>query len=51
MITDGPFLETKEYLMGFWVIDAQDLGAVLKIIPEASKACNAKIEIRPFEGE
>ncbi len=50
VITDGPFLETKEYLMGFWIIEAPDLDVVLKLVPEASKACNAKIEVRPFEG-
>jgi hypothetical protein len=48
MFTDGPFLESKEYLAGFWVIEAPDLDVALKLAAEGSKACNAKIEVRPF---
>lgn len=50
IVTDGPFVETKEYLGGFWVVEAPDLDAALKIATRASKACEAKIEIRPFDG-
>ena len=48
MFTDGPFLESKEYLVGFWIIEAPDLDVVLKLAAEGSKACNRKIEVRPF---
>ena len=48
LVTDGPFLESKEYLAGFWVIEAPDLDVALKLAAEASKACNRKIEVRPF---
>ena len=48
VFTDGPFVESKEYLAGFWVIDAPDLDAVLKLAAEGSKACNRKVEVRPF---
>jgi hypothetical protein len=48
MVTDGPFLESKEYLAGFWVIEAPDLDVALKLAAEGSKACNRKIEVRPF---
>jgi hypothetical protein len=48
MITDGPFLESKEYLAGFWVMEAADLDVALKLAAEGSKACNRKIEVRPF---
>jgi hypothetical protein len=48
MFTDGPFLESKEYLVGFWIIDAPDLDVALKLAAEGSKACNRKIEVRPF---
>lgn len=50
LVTDGPFVETKECLGGFWVIEAPDLDAALKIAARASKACEAKIEIRAFDG-
>jgi hypothetical protein len=48
MFTDGPFLESKEYLVGFWIIEAADLDAALKLATEGSKACNRKVEVRPF---
>jgi hypothetical protein len=48
LFTDGPFLESKEYLAGFWVIEAPDLDVALKLAAEGSKACNRKVEVRPF---
>src|SRR5580658_2721374 len=48
MFTDGPFLESKEYLAGFWVMEAADLDVALKLATEGSKACNRKIEVRPI---
>ena len=48
MVTDGPFLESKEYLAGFWIIEAADLDVALKLATEGSKACNRKVEVRPF---
>jgi hypothetical protein len=50
VVTDGPYLETKEALGGFWVIEAPDLDAALKLAAEGSKACRGKVEVRPFEG-
>jgi hypothetical protein len=49
MVTDGPFVESKEYLAGFWILEAADLDVVLKLATEASKACDRKIEVRPFQ--
>ena len=46
--TDGPFVESKEFLAGFWVIEAPDLDVALKLAAEGSKACNRKVEVRPF---
>ena len=48
VFTDGPFVESKEYLAGFWIIEAPDLDVALKLATEGSKACNRKIEVRPF---
>jgi len=48
MFTDGPFVETKEYIVGFWIIEAPDLDVALKLAAEGSKACNRKVEVRPF---
>jgi hypothetical protein len=48
MFTDGPFVESKEYLVGFWIIEAPDLDVALKLAAEGSKACNRKVEVRPI---
>ncbi len=48
LFTDGPFVESKEYLAGFWIIEAADLDVALKLAAEGSKACNRKVEVRPF---
>jgi hypothetical protein len=48
LFTDGPFVETKEHLAGFWIIEAADLDVALKLGTAGSKACNRKIEVRPF---
>ena len=50
VMTDGPYLETKEVIGGFWVIDAPDLDVALKLATEGSRACGGKVEVRPFEG-
>jgi hypothetical protein len=50
MVTDGPFLESKEYLAGFWIIEAPDLDVALNLAAQASTHCNRKVEIRPFVG-
>lgn len=47
--TDGPFAETKERLGGFWIIQAPDLDAALTLAGKASQACEAPVEVRPFQ--
>jgi len=51
VLTDGPFVESKEYLAGFWVIDAPDLDVALELATAGSKACNRKVEVRPLLSE
>jgi hypothetical protein len=48
LFTDGPFLESKEHLAGFWIMEAADLDVALKLAAEGSKACNRRVEVRPF---
>ncbi|EOD70233.1 YciI family protein [Amycolatopsis vancoresmycina] len=48
VFSDGPFVESKEYLAGFWVWEAPGLDVVLELAAEASKVCDRKIEVRPF---
>jgi hypothetical protein len=48
LVTDGPFVESKEYLAGFWIIEAADLDVALELAAEGSRHCNRKVEVRPF---
>jgi hypothetical protein len=48
IFSDGPFLESKEYIVGFWIMEAPDLDVVLKLATQGSKACNRKLEVRPI---
>jgi len=51
VFSDGPFVESKEYLAGFWIMEAPDLDVALKLAADGSKACNRKVEVRPLLGE
>lgn len=46
--TDGPFVESKEFIAGLWVIEAPDLETARKLASEGSKACNRRVELRPL---
>ena len=48
LITDGPYLETKEHVGGLWVLEAADLNEVLAWGRKAAVACRASVEVRPF---
>jgi hypothetical protein len=48
VVTDGPFVETKEHIAGFWIIEAPDLDVALELATGGSKACNRRVEVRPF---
>jgi hypothetical protein len=50
VITDGPYLETKEQLGGFWIIEAADLDEALALAARGSLACKNIVEVRPFQG-
>ncbi|MEI2778485.1 MAG: YciI family protein [Tetrasphaera sp.] len=51
VFTDGPYLEAKEHLGGFWVIEAPDLDVALALAAEGSRACRGAVEVRPFQTE
>ena len=48
IVTDGPYSEAKEFLGGFWVIEADDLDEALRWATEGSAACGGRVEVRPF---
>ena len=51
LTTDGPFAESKEQLGGFWIVTAPDLDAALALAAEGTVACQAPVEVRPFQDE
>ena len=48
VFSDGPFVESKEFLIGFWIVDAPDLDVALRLATGASSACHRKVEVRPL---
>jgi len=48
LITDGPYLETKEHIGGFWILEAADLNEALAWGRKGAIACRAPVEVRPF---
>ncbi len=51
LVTDGPYAETKEYLGGFWIIEAADLDEALDWARRGAIACQGDVEVRPFQDE
>jgi hypothetical protein len=48
LITDGPYLEAKEHIGGFWILEAADLDEALAWGRKAVVACRAPVEVREF---
>lgn len=48
IVTDGPYLETKEHIGGFWVLECANLDEALEWGRKAVIACRAPVEVRPF---
>jgi hypothetical protein len=51
LITDGPFVESKEHLGGFYIVEAEDLDAALVWAGKTTAIIGAPIEVRPFWDE
>jgi hypothetical protein len=47
-VTDGPYLEAKEYIGGFWILDCADMDEALTWAHKAVKACRTGVEVRAF---
>jgi len=47
-VSDGPFVESKEFVVGFWIIDVPSDEVARQLAAEGSRACNRKVELRPF---
>jgi hypothetical protein len=49
VITDGPYLETKEHIGGFWILEAADMDEARAWGRKAVIACRASVEVRAFQ--
>ena len=48
LTTDGPYLEAKEHIGGFWILEAADMDEALAWGRKAVIACRAPVEVRAF---
>jgi hypothetical protein len=48
VITDGPYLEAKEHVGGFWILEAADMDEALAWARKAVVACRVPVEVRAF---
>lgn len=48
IVTDGPYLETREHVGGLWVLEAADMDEALAWGRKAAVACRVPVEVRPF---
>jgi len=49
--SDGPYLEGKEHIGGFWIIDAPDEEAAMRWADKATVACQGAVEVRAFQND
>ena len=51
VFTDGPYLESKEFIAGFWIVEAADLEVARRLAAGGSRSCNRRVELRPIFSE
>jgi hypothetical protein len=49
VLTDGPFAEAKEYLGGFWIIQADNDDGAIEWTKQASRALRSRVEVRALQ--
>lgn len=48
LVSDGPFAETKEVIVGFVILECADLDEAIEVVRTHPMAYNGRIELRPF---
>jgi hypothetical protein len=48
IVTEGSLYSSPEHYSGFWIIEAEDRKTALELAAAGSKACNRKVELRPY---
>jgi hypothetical protein len=46
LLTDGPYLETKEHVGGLWILECADVDEVVAWARKGAKACRFPVEVR-----
>jgi hypothetical protein len=46
LLTDGPYLETKEHVGGLWILECADIDEVIAWARKGAKACRFPVEVR-----
>jgi hypothetical protein len=46
LVSDGPYLEAKEHIGGFWILETADMDAAVEWARKAAVACRAGVEVR-----
>lgn len=49
-VEERPLSDSREYVSGFWIMEAPDLAAARALAVEASSRCNRRVELRPLIG-
>jgi hypothetical protein len=50
VVTAGSLYDQAEHYSGFWLIEAPSKEIALELAAQGSKACNRKVELRPYLG-
>ena len=50
LLTDGPYLESKEHIGGFWILECADMDEALAWGLKEVTACRVPVEVRAFLG-
>jgi hypothetical protein len=51
LVTDGPYVESKEHVAGFWIIEAPDIDEARRLATLGSRSCNRRVELRAILAE
>lgn len=48
LVTDGPYAESREWIVGFDVLECADLDEAIKVASEHPMSVGGRLELRPF---
>lgn len=48
LVTDGPFAESREWIVGFDVLECADLDEAIRVASEHPMSASGRLELRPF---